>query len=841
MDDSTFNAGKRTAVFLNVALLPHQADRLRAQGVTALTVQRFGAFQEPVSTLMQVKRLIREGRVVWLHGRVTPRHWTNPTWFTQCCRMAHRATAPWTLELERAPWHIVQFESLRRHKYVRQLSAPGDPLWYGSELVKSPVPGLNHIIEQIASRAVASVDGALWLDEAPTNLGGPSKKQLRAEEDLEAIGGLRSPHKSVKQLPKAAQLGEWLRSLVQEETKGETRTLVAAVNTLGKGETPQLLNGLAQRIRRRMCQELGVRAGPDQELQGHLIAQLAEAMGDPDKPLQAWLKRGTVPLGITNPIEPGGVFPLAQQNLSEGESDLQYWLDNYSSYTEHQAEADAILATERDRGWLEWSPTRAPLDHRYGTITQNRIGVISKQKGDKLKLRLIHDLKRSGVNAKVAFQERLILPRLVDARDDVLHAIQEAGHENWECVVLDYADAFKQLRVHEDERCYLGGRALNGWFVYACVLFGVKSGPLLWGRNAALIMRLTAAMAGDRARAQCFVDDPLLTVWGTEAQRDTTLLSIILLWLTFGCRLSWRKGCRGRRVEWIGAVLQPWLSSTLVPGLTLTITGEKIAKLAKQCDEILAARGQVDRGRVRRLAGLATWIAGIMPQVTAYTARLWAATSSAAEFVSTHQLRPSVLWLRRLCTDEFHQVQRHCRGPTCFFTLITFDAALTGGGAVLQAGLKTLEEAATTPIIAYWHRRWEDDDFQLLKIKQGEPSGQAALEAYKLLISVATWSKVLGQAQGALHIRGDALGVLYNVLRFKSRDPVLNAIAGELAQLVAPLGLDIRAAHLWSERNDTCDKLSRMKDGEACNLPELQQALRVKRLTTPRFWLSNLV
>ena len=31
---------------------------------------------------------------VWLQGRVTPRHWTNPTWFTQCCRMAHRASAP---------------------------------------------------------------------------------------------------------------------------------------------------------------------------------------------------------------------------------------------------------------------------------------------------------------------------------------------------------------------------------------------------------------------------------------------------------------------------------------------------------------------------------------------------------------------------------------------------------------------------------------------------------------------------------------------------------------------------------------------------------------------------
>ena len=74
---------------------------------------------------------------------------------------------------------------------MQLISAPGDPQWYGSELVKVPVPGLDHVVDQIANRALASADGALWLDEAPTNLGGPSMKQLRTEEDLEAIGGLR--------------------------------------------------------------------------------------------------------------------------------------------------------------------------------------------------------------------------------------------------------------------------------------------------------------------------------------------------------------------------------------------------------------------------------------------------------------------------------------------------------------------------------------------------------------------------------------------------------------------------------------------------------------------------
>ena len=833
-------AGKRVAVFLNVSLQPPQVKLLEAQGVTALSVLRFGAFQEPVSTLMRVKKLIREGRVVWLHGRVTPQQWTNPTWFTQCSRMAHRASAPWSLEFKRAPWHIKPFEALRRHKYVQSLSPSRDPQWYGSEQVIAPVTELGQILDQIANRALASSEGALWLDEIPTNNGGPSKKQLRAKEDLEAIGGLRSPHKSIDKLPRAAQLGEWIRTLILAETSEEMPPLVAALNTLGKGETPQLLCQKARAIRARMCKELGLAEGPEQELQGQLIAQLAERMGDPDQPVQNWLRRGAVPLGITKPITPGGIFPCAELSHSEGDQDLQFWLDNYGSYNEHRAGAEAILAREREKGWLEWSPTREPLDRKYGPITQNRIGVIAKQKGDQLKLRLIHDLKRSGVNAKVQFQERLILPRLSDAKDDVLHAIKEAGHDNWECVVLDHADAFKQLRVEESERSHLGGRALNGWFVYACVLFGVKSGPLLWGRHAALIMRLTSALTGNRARAQCFVDDPLLTVWGTESQRDSTLLAIILFWLAIGCRLSWGKGCRGRRVEWIGAVLQPWLSATLVPGLTLTITEDKVAKLAHLCDEILGAQVQVSRGKIRRLAGLATWIAGIMPQITAYTARLWAASATSAEYVAAHQLRPTVMWLRRLCNDNLQRVQRHCREQPGYFTLITFDAALTGGGATLQAGLKSIEDAATKPMLAYWHTHWEAEDYNLLKVTKDDPSGQAALEAYTLLISVATWSKVLEQAQGALHVRGDALGVLYNMLRLKSKDPVLNAIAGELAHLVAPLGLDIRAAHVWSERNDTCDHLSRLKVGESCERPELRHALRVTRVQKPKFWLRNL-
>ena len=255
-------------------------------------------------------------------------------------------------------------------------------------------------------------------------------------------------------------------------------------------------------------------------------------------------------------------------------------------FKEHQSGAEAILEKEQAAGWLEWSPNRSALEDKYGPITQNRIGVIAKMKNGSQKLRIIHDLKRSGVNSQVMFTERLVLPRLADARDYALNAIAAAGHENWECAVLDYADAFKQLPVDEAERRFLGGQALNGWFVYRCILFGVKSGPLVWGRTAALLMRITSAATCDSARLQCFVDDPLITLWGTEQRRSYTLLLIVVLWLAFGCKLSWSKGARGRRVEWIGAAIQPWTSTTGVPGVTFTITKEKVVKLASQCDDI---------------------------------------------------------------------------------------------------------------------------------------------------------------------------------------------------------------------------------------------------------------
>ena len=176
-------------------------------------IQGFAAQRQPSCTLMSVKQSIREGRVLWLHGRVKPQHWSKPTWFTQCCRLAHRAAAQWTLEFTRSPWHIKPFEAWRRHKYVRDLGASETSRWFGSKRVTPHTSRVEQVLEQAAQMHCQEGDAARWLGESTDLQGEATRKGTRRAEDMAAVGGLRSPHKSVNQIAKAPAFSKWLSEL----------------------------------------------------------------------------------------------------------------------------------------------------------------------------------------------------------------------------------------------------------------------------------------------------------------------------------------------------------------------------------------------------------------------------------------------------------------------------------------------------------------------------------------------------------------------------------------------------------------------------------------------------
>ena len=84
-----------------------------------------------------------------------------------------------------------------------------------------------------------------------------------------------------------------------------------------------------------------------------------------------------------------------------------------------------------------------------------------------------------------------------------------------------------------------------------------------------------------------------------------------------------------------------------------------------------------------------------------------------------------------------------------------------------------------------------------------------------------TWDKVISASTGRPVAVGDALGMLYGAVEFRSQDPVINKVFMEMALLVAPRVSTLEAVHVWSEENVIADTLSRMGTDEKWDLPIL--------------------
>ena len=155
-------------------------------------------------------------------------------------------------------------------------------------------------------------------------------------------------------------------------------------------------------------------------------------MADTETEVVRWIVEEKTPLGINQPIKPCGAFPIAEPKLANEEAD--HWAStwNYATFSEHKEGAERLLRREQEAGWLEWFPSDAAAEAKHGKVSYSRIGVIEKWKDQKQKLRLIHDLRRSGVNQQVTMHERIILPRISDYIEDVLTVSEKLGaSEGW--------------------------------------------------------------------------------------------------------------------------------------------------------------------------------------------------------------------------------------------------------------------------------------------------------------------------------------------------------------------------------------------------------------------------
>ena len=97
------------------------------------------------------------------------------------------------------------------------------------------------------------------------------------------------------------------------------------------------------------------------------------------------------------------------------------------------------------------------------------------------------------------------------------------------------------------------------------------------------------------------------------------------------------------------------------------------------------------------------------------------------------------------------------------------------------------------------------------------------------LLALREWARP--GLRGKITIVGDAEGILGSLTAFRSDDPIINNISKEVALVLAPLGFELAAIHIWGEENVMADDLSRICQGQGIpfrlwQIPEVQVAAR---------------
>ena len=180
--------------------------------------------------------------------------------------------------------------------------------------------------------------------------------------------------------------------------------------------------------------------------------------------------------------------------------------------------------------------------------------MITKVKDGRTKRRLIMDCRRSMVNTLASRGGKLILPRIVDVVDDLLYLLDQLegarGNPELEMMVLDFSDWFYQIPLAQSERKYFAFKFGNKYAVYLTQPQGSRNAPVVCGRVAAYIGRLTqGVIQACNMRLQIYVDDPIISAIGTRQERRLHFALLILLWEAVGIGLAYKKGDIGRQ-DW---------------------------------------------------------------------------------------------------------------------------------------------------------------------------------------------------------------------------------------------------------------------------------------------------
>ena len=140
---------------------------------------------------------------------------------------------------------------------------------------------------------------------------------------------------------------------------------------------------------------------------------------------------------------------------------------------------------------------------------------------------------------------------------------------------MDFVDAFVSIFLRNDERRFSCADTETCFIVWRVLGFGGKAFLLLFCRVASWRSRTSQAMFDENElRLQVYLDDPAVTVTGSQEVECARCDVLLLWWLVFGIPLAWDKGSfTNSRHGWIGIRF-----SNLPEGCSMELPTHNIAK-----------------------------------------------------------------------------------------------------------------------------------------------------------------------------------------------------------------------------------------------------------------------
>lgn len=653
-----------------------------------------------------------------------------------------------------------------------------------------------------------------------------SNKEKREAENLSVVGGLRDPRRAVARNPHLRSTGGRLRKALEI---GLTSEVVARFEQCPEGcPFDAELVAITQRAIAEEFQAQLIGNGYEKKL----IFALLHAAHDPDRDiLPKWLDEG-FPLGVEQTIPWSAVFPKTDEvsaaikisaTIGKHVEDWDGSATNYSSFYEAgdkaQNELDRLVELGRADKFGSWEEVVGALGEGCKLTP---LACIVKESHGKEKVRLIVDMRRSGINGCMQLYERIVLPRVSDVAKSVqeMAEVTPSSHDVEFCVA-DFSDAFYTMTLHPDERKNVIVKdGLGSFYGIKVASFGLASAPLLWGRLASAAMRLSQAAAyHSEARAQCYVDDPILAVMApTQQERTKAFLRFLLCWTALGFAVAWKKVARGAKLDWIGVQLamhkdeNDWKQL-----LVVSLSEAKTTKLHEVLSSLME-KSVFPISQLQYAVGVLGWLSSIIPIARPWLSMLWAALSQALTRVPVKvstRVRKGLVFRKQIqhathCLLALLKArQQGCqlvkkyviRGPSLPWVVIESDACPTGIGAAMYWGGQVR-----------WFFSYNFTDGDLAVIGGGaerSPAYQSEFELLAILMCIKVFPPFLKE-KCQLFFRADNVAALQAALEFKAHSPIMALLAGEVALELEHLDLpELQGRHLAGLLNDTADKLSR--------------------------------